>query len=429
MAGRGEALQRRRLSRGLALHLLASTLVAVLLLLDPLFNGPSGLLPLSWFTTQPVSHGLQPCAWDYEGSWSIGLAHGSPDPRKLTLSPDPAISCATLAPKQPVSFVADPFLFIPAEEGPETSKGDTAWYAFYEMKNLQRYIGELGAAVSTDRGATWRHAGTALAEPFHLSYPLVLFDKDSQRYLMFAETSGAGDGAIRIYSTQQDSFPLGWRLLRRVQPPDPGWPAMRSWLQLGAAARCVLPPGAPRAAALSSRGDRGWLTRRCTDVHLHSTAHQTPSQPCWRAPAPLAAAERPAPAACPRPAQVRGHEPSALRRALVDLHVAHRHAWPAPAQVHAAPVHRGQPARRLGGAPSRGRGRACGRRRAAGAVGHRRGPPHSALRRAAICAGRHRLPLGAGLQPPLRRGGVPGPGLERRSVPKRGEPRAQPQLP
>ena len=51
---------------------------------------------------------------------------------------------------------------------------DTEWYAFFEMKNLALYRGEIGVAVSRDQGATWAHMGTALARPFHLSFPLVL---------------------------------------------------------------------------------------------------------------------------------------------------------------------------------------------------------------------------------------------------------------
>lgn len=53
------------------------------------------------------------------------------------------------------------------------------WYAFYEQKEISRFRGEIGAAVSHDGGASWQHMGTALREGHHLSYPLVLYHNAS----------------------------------------------------------------------------------------------------------------------------------------------------------------------------------------------------------------------------------------------------------
>ncbi len=43
--------------------------------------------------------------------------------------------------------------------------------------------GDIGVAASEDRGLTWKHLGTALDEPWHLSYPF-LFRWEGQVYMM-----------------------------------------------------------------------------------------------------------------------------------------------------------------------------------------------------------------------------------------------------
>ncbi len=250
---------------GFAAYVVASVALAIILLVvDPLVDKPSGLIKLRWFTKNPPSHGFDACSWDYEGSWRIGLAAGSPDPQHLNFSSEPVLTCATVH-NTSVSFVADPFLFVPNQAATASSQHNStagfmlppeglparhlpppmphlpaaSWYAFYEMKNLHRYIGEIGVAVSTDQGSSWTHLGTALAQPFHLSFPLIQYDGDSGQFLMFAETSGAGDGAIRVYGTSPAAFPFGWELVQARQPYDPGWPAARRWFQFGAAAKYV----------------------------------------------------------------------------------------------------------------------------------------------------------------------------------------------
>ncbi|EFJ42658.1 acetylglucosaminyltransferase [Volvox carteri f. nagariensis] len=247
---------------GFVAYIALSLGIILVLIIDPLIDKPVGLIKLRHFTRKQLSHGLNACSWDYEGSWRIGFARGSPDPMHLDVSPEPVITCANLANATAVSFVADPFLFIPDRSiapltaaillanstfGNGAKRGDDAggggdglpWFAFYEMKNLARYIGELGVAVSYDDGATWLHLGTALAESFHLSFPLVLYDSTTEQYLMFPETSAARDGAVRVYGTSQETFPFGWQLLSSRQLDDPGWAATRRWFQFGAPAKYV----------------------------------------------------------------------------------------------------------------------------------------------------------------------------------------------
>ncbi|GIL58967.1 hypothetical protein Vafri_13965 [Volvox africanus] len=264
-AGKLQPGTKHRFNNCILVYIFISLGLALVLFLDPLVDRPAGLVKLQWFSRKPLSHGLDACSWDYEGSWKIGLAKGASDPLSLNISSEPVLTCANLVNRTAVSFVADPFLFIP----PETSapqpllasflfgnrgsdgvgvvgsvgSGDAAaadpWFAFYEMKNLERYIGELGVAVSYNRGASWHHLGTALSEPFHLSFPHVLYDNMTGQYLMFAETSKAHDGAIRVYGTSLFKFPFGWELLERRYPDDGGWPATRRWFQFGAPAKYV----------------------------------------------------------------------------------------------------------------------------------------------------------------------------------------------
>ena len=65
------------------------------------------------------------------------------------------------APRPPA--VADPFLL---------QRGD-GLYLFYETKSAQQGRGQIGVAVSSDGGASFRHLGIALDLPWHLSYPFV----------------------------------------------------------------------------------------------------------------------------------------------------------------------------------------------------------------------------------------------------------------
>lgn len=153
------------------------------------------------------------CILDREGSWSIGAMRGS-NPLMMQPVPgdEPAISCASVS-DAPASFVADPFWIKQAgawaraaprcgsfrhhctpealascaiddtrrlrareraSPTPRPPRGlrlrrrlhlrlrsgnESIWHAFYEVKNTRRKLGEIGAAVSHDGGASWTHTG------------------------------------------------------------------------------------------------------------------------------------------------------------------------------------------------------------------------------------------------------------------------------
>jgi hypothetical protein len=93
-------------------------------------------------------------------------------------------------------FLADPFVI---------REGD-ADYCFVEDCDVKSGKGQISAYRLADRGA--EPLGTAIAEPFHMSFPF-LFRFDSKIY-MCPETSEAGQ--IRLYESV--SFPLEWKLCR-----------------------------------------------------------------------------------------------------------------------------------------------------------------------------------------------------------------------
>lgn len=89
---------------------------------------------------------------------------------------------------------ADPFLW--------RHEGET--YCLVEEACLKTGLGRITALRMGDDGAI-QNLGTALEEPFHLSFPF-LFDHEGRTY-MVPETGAEGE--VKIYTT--DSFPLGWR--------------------------------------------------------------------------------------------------------------------------------------------------------------------------------------------------------------------------
>jgi hypothetical protein len=98
-------------------YIVASLVVCSILLIDPLFNQPSGLITSSLFTGVPSDHGsATPCNYDYEGSWQIGLASGA-SPLDLKLSNSSVLTCAALTNFTAASYVAEPFLLVPPGEG------------------------------------------------------------------------------------------------------------------------------------------------------------------------------------------------------------------------------------------------------------------------------------------------------------------------
>ncbi|GLC35038.1 exostoses (multiple)-like 2 [Pleodorina starrii] len=191
-------------------YLIGSVVLLVVLSLDPFFNKPSGWIKMELFTRKPVRHGFDPCSWDYEGSWKIGSFSG-PSPTALNISANPLITCADVT-SMSASFVRKPFLHIPGDgEQIDSSK----WTVFYEMRNLRTYNSEIGASVSQDGGATWRHVGVALADrELSLSSPFVVYDAPSRLYIMLPDArphaSSYGTRGLQPYITTAEEFPLGW---------------------------------------------------------------------------------------------------------------------------------------------------------------------------------------------------------------------------
>jgi len=205
---------------------------------DSIVNNSKGF---AWPRRLIVGHGPSGhdsgsvCPFDYEGSWAIGLVKG-----KSAASPvdgdmwqtlidssiKPAVSCATLVTADgtgkgkgkgkdkgkgtketatsPASFVADPFMFRKSQE---------EWYLFFEYKDVVKYKGEIGVAISRDEGQTFEFLGTALSDPhIHLSYPHVLQKRsDDNVFQMIPETKKASQ--VRIYETNKHQFPFGWKLV------------------------------------------------------------------------------------------------------------------------------------------------------------------------------------------------------------------------
>ena len=217
-------------------------LVTVLCVVDHFIFPPHGLLPLRRLTGWPDHSPPAVCGWDYEASWKIGLARGK-GPSSLQFDHsssqlNPLFTCSGV-PSPAVSFVADPFLLLvdrsnrplsqplhphavqPAPSATAltstTGSGRTQQpfraYLFYEMKNLHNMLGEIGVALSeaaSDSVSNFSHLGTALSEPFHLSYPLPLYHSESASYLLIPEVHQTL--SVRIYQTSAASFPFGWQV-------------------------------------------------------------------------------------------------------------------------------------------------------------------------------------------------------------------------
>ena len=123
---------------------------------------------------------------------------------------NPVVTCAIASPR-PISFVADPFLVL-AHEMPSTLASKGYIYMFFEMKNTETGLGEIGAARSNDDGKSWNYVGEALVKPYHLSYPFIIYDGVKNLFLMIPESNEAL--AVCIYQTTPEKFPLGWHLVK-----------------------------------------------------------------------------------------------------------------------------------------------------------------------------------------------------------------------
>ena len=126
--------------------------------------------------------------------WSIGLYAGA---SPLELKPDTRVANPIITRESvtdvDASFVADPFLFRAGDE----------WHLYFELLNRANGRGEIALATSRDL-RTWDYQQVVLAEPFHLSYPLV-FEWEGERY-MIPETHQAN--SIRLYKA--NTFPVSW---------------------------------------------------------------------------------------------------------------------------------------------------------------------------------------------------------------------------
>ncbi|MCC7328992.1 MAG: hypothetical protein IT484_02410 [Gammaproteobacteria bacterium] len=145
--------------------------------------------------------------------WSIGILSGR-DPLALQEHPDhpnPRFTVADI-PGNQYLMVADPFLV--QDEG--------RWLLFFEMLNRGSRLGEIGVATSSD-GWHWSHAGTALREPFHLSYPQVF--RHAGGYFMIPESRKARE--VRLYRALD--FPLRWTLDRVLFTGNYSDPTILSW--------------------------------------------------------------------------------------------------------------------------------------------------------------------------------------------------------
>mgnify|MGYP003302829451 CR=1 FL=1 len=92
--------------------------------------------------------------------------------------------------KEPISIVADPFLFV---------RHDTL-YLFYECKNL--YHDAIICMVCTKDLRKWTKPVIVLKESFHLSYPFV-FEYQGEVY-MIPETCAVNE--VRLYKAENDKL-------------------------------------------------------------------------------------------------------------------------------------------------------------------------------------------------------------------------------
>lgn len=168
-----------------------------------------------------VSEVHSQCVPDGEGGWSIGFVFGK-DPFNLH-SPsryhndsypcvrNPIVSCNSVT-DVVASFVADPFLYIPS--------GQTKWYLFFEVKNkdksLRRGSGQIGCAVSKDRGQSWQYLRIVFRlDPArhkwqHLSYPFV-FEYAGGHYMLPQQW-----GPSTLFRANSSSFPSGWEQVSTI---------------------------------------------------------------------------------------------------------------------------------------------------------------------------------------------------------------------
>lgn len=126
--------------------------------------------------------------------WSIGIYTGdSPFQLQAPANQTNPVLTAAAVTDIPAEFVADPFMVNHAGR----------WHMFFEVKNSETKLGEIGLATSDD-AFSWTYHQIVLKEPFHLSYPYVF--QWQGEYYMIPETLGAS--AVCLYKAEE--FPTRW---------------------------------------------------------------------------------------------------------------------------------------------------------------------------------------------------------------------------
>ncbi len=127
--------------------------------------------------------------------WSIAIYEGSSllDLRPAAEAASPILTAESVT-DVPARFVADPFLL----------RRSDGWHLFFEVLDDSTGRGAIGHASSAD-GLRWVYQRIVLAEPFHLSFPLVF--ESSGEVFMLPECGAAGE--VRLY--RADPFPVRWR--------------------------------------------------------------------------------------------------------------------------------------------------------------------------------------------------------------------------
>ena len=155
----------------------------------------------------------QPPASDRFDRWSIGILRG-PGPLDLGAAqgpPNPVLTGDDVTDLS-ADFVADPFLI----------RDGGRWLLYFEVMPREVRRGVIGLAESPD-GLDWTYRGTALEEPFHLSYPHV-FAADGA-YYMTPETLDAGE--VRLYRAAR--FPDRWEPIAGLVPGRHADPTVFRW--------------------------------------------------------------------------------------------------------------------------------------------------------------------------------------------------------
>lgn len=198
-------------------------------------------------------HHFQQCPPDGEGSWSIGFVFGqdplhlrapgrsSRDGHAYPCIRNPIISCQSVTDVM-ASFVADPFLYIPkmrqrnsqdysrstlalssaASSSVSSLSSSQKWFIFFEVKNkdknLRRGSGQIGCAVSEDRGQSWTYLQIVFKlnpkhyKWQHLSYPFV-FGYKNDHYMLPQQW-----GPCTLFRASDDTFPTGWEEVATLSP-------------------------------------------------------------------------------------------------------------------------------------------------------------------------------------------------------------------